>query len=58
MAALNLLSDLKDQCGWLVEQPREGKAAPGSEPQVATVYPTSCEQQTWACVMFALLASA
>ena len=34
VAALNLLSDLKDQCGWTVEQPKQRKDLPSTGPQV------------------------
>jgi hypothetical protein len=34
VAALNLLSDLKDQCGWKVEQPKQNKGLTSVEPQV------------------------
>ena len=34
VAALNLLSDLKDQCGWTVVQPNQRKDLPSTGPQV------------------------
>ena len=36
VAALNLLSDLKDQCGWTVEQPKQRKDLPSTGPQVVS----------------------